>query len=142
LEHRAGEFGEINADRCIGDALGEQRQHDQAGHDEAAIGHAFDRRDAAAHAAAEHDEIERGGDHRGDDRLPERAQRARHLELVDRPDAVEVDAGHAAAPSFDVSRCSTSPTKISSRLDLEVSRSLNAMPISPSLRSSEGMPVR
>ena len=31
---------------------------------------------------------------------------------------------------------------MSSRLDLEVSRSLNAIPISPSLRSSDGMPVR
>src|SRR3546814_19580291 len=53
----------------------------------------------AADRAAEDDEIEAGGDHRRRHRLPQRAQRPRHLVAIDRPDAVPVDrggGGHAA----------------------------------------------
>ena len=59
-------------------------------------------------------------------------KRARHFEAIDCEDAVQVHF----APSF------TRSTKMSSRLDLEVSRSLNPILRSASLRSSEGMPVR
>ncbi len=46
-----------------------QGQHDQAGHDEGAVMDAADMLDARSDRAAEHDEIERGGDHRGGDAL-------------------------------------------------------------------------
>src|SRR5690606_21536561 len=88
----------------------------------------------------EDDEIERGGDHRGHQALPHRAQRPRHLEPVDRPDAVAVEGGHAhgrrALGSW------TRLTKISSSELCRVLRSLKAMPASLIARSSEGTPVR
>ena len=70
-------------------------QHDQAGHDEGAVADAVDLGDARADRRAEHDEIERGRDHRRDDALQQRAPGARHLEVVDRPDGVQV---HASLP--------------------------------------------
>src|SRR5581483_7897695 len=56
---RAGEFREVNSEGCIHDALRQQRQHDQARHDEGAIGYAFDIGDARADGRAEYHEIQR-----------------------------------------------------------------------------------
>src|ERR1044072_773699 len=132
----AGELGDEDAEAGVEDALGEQRQHDQAGHDEGAIGHAAGRilLDVAADRRAEHNEIERGGDHRRDQALPERAQRSRHFEAVDRPGAVEVEV-HAASLRW------TRLTKMSSSELCRVWRSLKPMPESLIARSSDGTPV-
>ena len=91
LVDRAGEFREVNAERSVGDALGEQREHDQPRHDERAIGDAVDLGHARADGGAENDEIKRSGDHRRDHALKQRAQRPRHLEFVNRPDAMPVE---------------------------------------------------
>ena len=71
---------------------------------------------ATAQGRSEHDEIERGGNHRGDQALPKRPLPARHLEPVDGGDPVAVHA--LRSPLW------TSSTKISSRLDWWVERSL------------------
>src|SRR3546814_4916328 len=92
----------------------------------------------AADRAAEDDEIEAGGDHRRRHRLPQRAQRPRHLVAIDRPDAVPVDrggGGHAACSW----RSWTRSTKMSSSELFEVSRSLKPIPRSPSFLSNDGM---
>ena len=104
---------------------GEQRQHDQPGHDERAIGDAVDLGHPRPDRRAEHDEIERGGDDRRHQALPQRAQRARHLEAVDRPDAVEVEAADAHCAG---SRSVTRLTKMSSSELCLVLRSLKPMP--------------
>src|SRR3546814_875522 len=79
-------------------------------------------------------------DHRRRHRLPQRAQRPRHLVAIDRPDAVPVDrggGGHAACSW----RSWTRSTKMSSSELFEVSRSLKPIPRSPSFLSNDGMPV-
>ena len=128
LVDRAGEFGEINAHRGIGDALRQQREHDQPRNDEAAIADPVDLLHARSDRPAEHHEIERGGDHGRDQALPQGPQRARHFEAIDRPDAMGVDRGraHAAAPTRRRSTGpgSTRPTKMSSSELFDVSRSL------------------
>ena len=96
---RPGELREEDAEARVEDALREQRQHDQPGHDEGAIGDAVDLGHARADRRAEHDEVERGGDHRRHQALPDGAERARHLEPVDRPDAVAVEGSCARAPA-------------------------------------------
>src|SRR4029079_14138004 len=106
---------------------------DQARHDEGGVGHAVDLGHAQADRGAEHDEIERGGDHRRDQALPERAREAGHLEPVDRPGAVEVHDGFF--------RSWTRLTKMSSSELWRVWRSLKPMPASLSARSREGTPV-
>ena len=68
-------------------------------------------------ADAEHHEIERGGDHRRDQALPQGALPARHFETVDGGDAVDVHC--ARLPVWW-----TSSTKMSSRLDWWVDKSL------------------
>uniref|UniRef100_A0A0N4ZJL2 LigA n=1 Tax=Parastrongyloides trichosuri TaxID=131310 RepID=A0A0N4ZJL2_PARTI len=95
----AGEFREVDAEAGVEDRLGEQAQHDQPRHDEGAVGHAADLAHAAADGPAEDDEIEGRGDHRRDDRLPQGAQGPRHLEAVNRPDAMSVEGHHALSPS-------------------------------------------
>src|SRR6185436_13115975 len=91
------------------------------------------RPDAAADRGAEDDEIERGGDHRRDQALPDGPERARHFEAVDRPCSIKV---HASL------RSCTKLTKISSSELCRVCRSLKPMPRSRILPSREGMPVR
>ena len=76
----ADELREVDAERGVGDALRQQRQHDQPRHDEGAVADALDLGDARADGGAEHHEVERGGDHRRDDALHQRAPGARHLE--------------------------------------------------------------
>ena len=84
--------------------------------------------------AAEDDEIQRGGEHRRDDALRERAQCARHLEAVDGLDAVEV---HVRASCLLWTRL----TKMSSsELSLDC-KSLKSMPWPARARSSSAMPV-
>ena len=82
----ADEFREVNAERGIGDALRQHRQHDEPRHDEGAVADALDLGDARADRGAEHHEIERGGNHRRDDALQQRAPGARHFEQVDGAD--------------------------------------------------------
>ena len=136
LEDRAGEFGKIDADRGVGDALRQKRQHDEARHDERAIADPADVAHSRADRRAEHHEIERGRDHRRRHALPDRAHRALKLVAVDRRDPAEIDRGcaiHAARP--------TRSTKMSSSVLVVVSRSLKSTPISPRRRSSVGTPV-
>src|SRR6185503_20684531 len=94
-----------------------------------AIGHAVDLADARADGGAEHDEIERRGDHRRGQALPQRALEARHLELVNGEDGVPVH------------RWCTRSMKMSSSELCRVCRSVNAMFSSPSRRSSAGIPA-
>src|SRR5690606_30516061 len=138
LVDRAGEFGEVDAEGGVEDRLGEQAEHDQPRHDEGAIGDAVDLGHAAADGRAEDHEIQGGGDHRRDHRLPQGAQGAGHLEAVDGPDAVTVEAHHAASPCDPWTR----PTKISSSELCRVDRSLKPTPRSLMRRSREGTPVR
>src|SRR5690606_22312926 len=113
-------------------------EHDQPGHDEGAVGDAVDLGHAAADGRAEDHEIEGGGDHRRDQRLPDGAQGAGHFEAVDGPHAIAVEGhAHAAAPASRWTRL----TKMSSSELWLVLRSLKAMPRSLSRRSSEGTPV-
>ncbi len=71
---------------------GEQRQHDQAGHD---VQRRNSRRRLPAMrepmAEAEHYEVQRRRDHWRDEALPGRAQNARHLETIDRPDTEAIE---------------------------------------------------
>ena len=53
-----GEAGKVDAERRVRDALRQQHQHDQSGHDERAIVDAFDLGDARADRCAEHDEVQ------------------------------------------------------------------------------------
>ena len=46
LVDRSRELGKIDAERCIGDALRQQRQHDQPGNDEGAVADSLDFLDA------------------------------------------------------------------------------------------------
>src|SRR5918996_962760 len=90
---------------------------------------AFELAHARADGGAEDDEVERGGDHRRRQALPQRAPEARHFEFVDREDGVAV-------------HCLTRSMKMSSSELWRVCRSLKAMPSSPRRASSAGMPVR
>ena len=95
LEDRARELREVDAERRIRDALGEERQHDEARHDEGAVADATDLRHARADRRAEHDHEERRRDDRRQHALQDRAQESRHLEAVDGPDAVAIECRHA-----------------------------------------------
>src|SRR5919112_3575804 len=117
LVYRARELGEEDTERCVGDALYQQRQHDQTGYDKRPVADPVDAGDARADRRAEHDEIQGRRDHRRDDALQQRAEGSCHLELVDRADRVKVHL-----PSF------TRLTKISSSELCLVWRSLNLTP--------------
>ncbi len=91
LVDRSAELREVDSERGIGDALRQQRQHDQPGDDEGAIRDAAHLGYARADRRTEHHEVQRGGDHRGDDALHQRAPRSCHLERIDRPDGVPVE---------------------------------------------------
>src|SRR5262249_35988099 len=79
---------------------------------------------------AEHDKVKSGRQHRRGDALHQCAERARHLETVDRPDRVHVHA-----------RLLTRPTKMSSSELSAECRSLISMPSSLRRLRSPGMPV-
>ena len=57
LVNRPGKLGKVNAEGSVGDALGEERQHDQSRHDEGAVGDAVDLGHARADGRAEDDEV-------------------------------------------------------------------------------------
>ena len=80
LVDRADELREVDAEGGVGDRLHQHGQHDQAGHDEGAVGDALDLLDARADGGAEDHEVERGRDHRRDQALEEGAEGPRHLE--------------------------------------------------------------
>ena len=86
----ADEFRKVDAERGIGDALRQHRQHHQPRHDEGAVADAFDLGDARADRRAEHHEIQRGRNHRRNDALQQRAPGARHFEQIDRADGPEI----------------------------------------------------
>src|SRR5919112_6790141 len=116
LVDRARELGEEDGERRVGGALRQQRQHDQAWHDERAVADPVDVGDARAYSCPEHDEVQGSRDDGRDDALQERAKRPCHLENVDRPDRMKVHRS-----SF------TRLTNISSSELCLVWRSLNPM---------------
>ena len=129
--YRADEAGKVDAERGVDDALGQQHQHHQPRHDERAVGDAFDLTDARADSSAEHNEIERGGNHRRDDALQQGAPGARHLVSIDRADGIKV---HGLSL--------TRPTKMSSSDVSVVCRSLNLIPARLRSSSNAVMSVR
>src|SRR6185436_6943451 len=104
----------------------------EPGHDEGTVRDTVDRPHARPDRAPENDEVERRRQDGRGDALRHGAEGPRHLEPVDGLDRVDV---HTA--SFPC----TSPTKISSSELSLVCRSLNAIPSSPTRRSTSGMPV-
>src|SRR5262249_4864614 len=76
----------VDAERGVHDTLREQRHHDQARHDERAVIDVVDLGNLRADRRAEHDEIQRGREHRRHDALEDGAPGARHFELVNCPD--------------------------------------------------------
>src|SRR5690606_12488846 len=79
--------------------------------------------DPTAHGGAEDDEIERGRQHRRQDRAEHGSEEPRQLVAEDRDRAAKVQRAHAGT-----SPRSTRSTKMSSRLDSRVSISSKAMP--------------
>ena len=126
----ADEFRKVDAERGVGDALRQYRQHHQPGHDEGAVADALDLGDARADRRAEHHEIQRRRNHRRNDALQQRAPGARHFEQVDGADRAEI---HGAL---------TRLTKMSSSELLTVSRSEKRMPAPRRSPSRLVMPVR
>jgi hypothetical protein len=112
----ANKLREVYAEAGIKDRLHEHGEQGQAVYDEAAEADPLHVRHVAADGGAEDDEIEGGGDDRRHQALPQRPPGPRHLEAVDGRHAVDV---HAAFPG-----AWTSWTKMSSRLDWRVERSL------------------
>src|SRR5204863_8500501 len=108
-----------NAEAGVEDRLHEHGQQRKAGDDEAAVANSVHRAHAGAKGCAEYDEIERGRDYRSNQALPQGSLPARHLEPVDGCDALAVHAACSWLRGF-----LTSATKISSRLDWWVERSL------------------
>src|SRR5262249_4651386 len=130
LEDRPRPLRQVDAERGVRDALGEDRQHDEARYDEGTVADAVDSPHARADRRAEHHEVQRGRQHRGRDALHQGAEGARHLEAIDRADREYVHR-----------RSLTRPTKMSSsELSLEC-RSLKSMPSSPRRFSSGAMPL-
>ena len=84
---RAGELGHVDAEGGVGDALRQDRHHDQPRHDEGRVADAVDRGHARADGRAEDHEVQRGAEHRRGDALHQRAPHAGHLEAVDGADA-------------------------------------------------------
>src|SRR5208283_4003099 len=125
----SGKAGDVNSERGVRHAFGENRQQDQARHDERPIGDAVDRGDAAADRRTENDEIERRRENRGGNALKQRATRARELVDVDRADGVEV---HVRLP--------TRLTKMSSREERFMSTLLKSTPLAASRRMKSATP--
>src|SRR5690606_6943637 len=78
----------VDAEAGVGDALGQDREHDEAGNDELPIAHAANLNHARAEHRAEDYEVERGREHRREQALPDGATPARHLETIDGLNAV------------------------------------------------------
>ncbi|MNX89518.1 hypothetical protein D3C86_1215350 [compost metagenome] len=103
LIDRAGEFRKINAEGAVADTLRQQRQHDEAGRYERAVGNPANLLNPRTDRGSEDDEIKRGGDDWRDHALQQGAPRACHFEQIDGLDGFEI---HFWPP--------TSETKISS----------------------------
>src|SRR5262249_53408398 len=120
----------VDAERGVRDALGEDREHDEARYDEGTVADAVDPAHARADRGAEHHEVQGRRQHRGGDALHEGAEGPRHLEAVDRLDRVQVHV-----------RSLTRPTKMSSsELSLDC-RSLKSIPSSPRRLRNGAMPL-
>src|SRR5215203_5095526 len=117
LVDRTRELGEEDAEGRVGDALRQQGQHDQAGHDERTVANPLHAGDARAYRRAEDYEVQRCGDDGRDDALQERAEGPGHLERVDGPNGVKIHSGSL-----------TRSTNISSSELSLVCRSLNLTP--------------
>src|SRR6185503_13086443 len=100
-------------------------------HDEGAVAHSVDLRDAPADRRAEHHEIQGRREHRRNDALRNGTPGARHLEIVNRPDRAKIHLGLL-----------TRLTKISSSELWRVCRSLKRIPASPRSFSNAVIPVR
>ncbi|MCY1518462.1 hypothetical protein D9M68_531820 [compost metagenome] len=127
----SGVLGHVDAEGGIGNALGKQRQHDQARHDKGAVADAMHLGHARADGRAEHHEVQRRGDHRRGDALQQGAPGARQFEQVDGADCVEIHA----RDSF------TRFTKMSSSELWLDCRSLKSMPCCANSLSNSAMPV-
>ena len=111
----AGELREVDRERGVRDALRQQREHDQARHDEGPVRHAVDGLDARSDRRTEHDEVQPGRDDGRSDALHQRAPRACHFEFIDGENAAII---HCAPTSW---------IKISSRLLWRLSMCLGRM---------------
>src|SRR5579872_5271164 len=98
----ADKFRKIDAERGIGDALGQDRQHHEPRHDEGAVADAFDGGDPRADRGAEHYEIERGRHDRRDDALHDGPKGTRHFKLVYRADGSEIHGCRTSVPDSEV----------------------------------------
>src|SRR5215212_362135 len=127
----ACELGEEDAERRVGDALREQGQHDEAGHDERAVADPLHAGDARAYGRAEDHEVQRRGDDGRDDTLQQRAEGPGHLELVDGAYGVKIHL-----------RSLTRSTKISSSELSFVCRSLNLTPAALRSARRSAMSIR
>jgi hypothetical protein len=58
LVYRTHELGKENGERCIGDALRQQREHDESGYDKGTIANPIDSGDARTDRRAEDDKIQ------------------------------------------------------------------------------------
>src|SRR5690606_23329921 len=125
------EFREIDAEGGVGDRVLQQREHDQAGHDERAVVNPFDRLDPCPDRRAEDDEVKGGRKDGGYHALEDGPAHAGHFIEVNCLDRLEI---HRAA--------STKLTKISSSELCFVLRSFTVMPERLRSASSEPIPVR
>src|SRR5690606_16604787 len=124
-------LGHVDAERSVGNTLGQQRQHDQAGDDEGAVTHTLYLGHARTDRRAEYHEVQRSADHRGGDALQQSAPGTRQLEQVDGLDGVQIHARDSSSRDTKIS---------SSELWLDC-RSLKSMPCWASSRSSSAIPV-
>ena len=69
LVNRTGPLQHVNAKRRVRDALAQPRQHDQTGNDEGTLTDVVDVAHARTDGFAEHDEVQRSGEHRNCDAL-------------------------------------------------------------------------
>src|SRR5262249_26037715 len=128
---RPGKSRKVDPERRIGDALRQQRQHDEAGHDERAVADPLHLGDPRADRRAKHDEIQRSRDYRGDDALQQGPSGTRHFKTVNCPHGVHVHG-----------RSLTKVTKMSSSELCVVWRSLNLIPAASRSFSNAMIPAR
>src|SRR5690606_821076 len=126
------------------------RQHDQPGYDECGVADSLDFRDARADRGAEHDEVQRRGDHGRQHALYECTEPACQLESVDRTHGVSVHGAWVrrseacAGSALGAVRRAVPLTRLTKISSLELSsvrKSLKSMPISLSWRRRLAIPV-
>src|SRR5690606_36103838 len=99
-----------------------------------AVADTVDLHHARTDGRAEHDEIQRSGNHRRGDALHQGTEGTGHFETIDGANGIQV---HARASRLSWTRL----TKISSSELWLVCRSRKSIPSSPSRRSSPAIPV-